>query len=203
MTHVEQVRQLLAGYQTASRKTIREALGLTGEQVDTALRELIRQGLAERVGHGIVAARTGVDGAPAGRPGAPTVREKMWAAMRMMTEGFAVADLARMAGSTEHYANKMLRDVRQRGWVVEAGRRRTDTVSGSAKIWRLTRDAKALRTAPERDPWQPDPLVTAAVDLLRLVATGQVRRFPGDRDRAARLCEDLAERIRRMEADNE
>lgn len=184
----ELVRQYVAGMGTATTKEVRRDLGLDSTSAGKVLSDLVRKGHLTRVARGTYQ----VNEVPQ-RKGA--VCQQIWAAMRI-NPTFAVSDLSRQAGTSDHYARKIMRRYMDAGYVQNAGRRKTYG-SGSEKLWRLVGKAKELRQAPVPVEFQPDPLTEDVCRLTRLICTGQATRLPGKRDQAIQLCEKITDELRK------
>ncbi|WP_028574329.1 hypothetical protein [Desulfonatronovibrio hydrogenovorans] len=191
MSQHEQVRQFCAAHGTVRNAQIRQALGIPSTVLSKILRDLAKQGWLKKISRATWAWQ---EKQPEGRG---TVWQQIWTAMRI-NPVFCVADLARQAGTSDHYVRKVLREYKDAGLVEPAGRRPTYG-SGSTKMWRLTSKARAAREAPTVDKFQPNPLVENVCRLTRLICTGQATRFPGKRDQALELCEKIAGDLRKTE----
>ena len=183
------VREFAAAHTHVRKKQIRDALDLSAYKVGKAVDTLSRQGWLHRTGPGVYQFR---DQALNERP--RPIRDRIWRAMRI-NPIFSASELARQAGTTRNYANKMLRRFRLAGLVEPYGARETP---GGAweKRWMLSAKGKEHRERPEVKPWRPDPLVVMAVELNRLVCTGVARNDAAAGTRARELCAKIAEALK-------
>jgi hypothetical protein len=180
----DMVRKFAEANTTIRKRQVREALGLSVDQVSGAIDTLRRQGWLQRVGHGVYQfqeQRLNDRESP--------IQDKLWRAMRI-NPTFTPSDLARQCGTTRNYANKMMRIFRGEGLVERAGTRATPAGYWERQ-WRLTPKGRDHRERPEVSPWRPDPLVQMTVELNRLVCTGMAVRDKASADRASQLCASI------------
>ncbi len=180
----ETVRQLIGAHGgTATRAQVLSGSGLREKQVDGALETLVKAGHLQRIGRG---AYSLLPDAVQDRE-AP-IEEKIWRAMRI-NDRWTISDIAVQAGTTPDYVRKRMRFYRAEGMVRQAGER--PVRGGSEKVWRLSLKARDRMDRPRIERWTPDPLVSAAVALNRLICTGLAQRFEEQRAEAVGLCDAI------------
>ena len=183
----DRVRQYAAAGNIIRKAQAADALGLTPEQVKSAVQTLVEQGWLRRIEHGIYR----FEPRTASAHEAP-LEDRIWRAMRINPK-WACSDIAIQAGTTVSYVYKRMRDYVAEHLVAPAGRR--PVAGASEKLWRLTGKGKQHLDRPPVEPFEPDPLVVAAVKLNRLVCTGMAAR-PGDAQvEAIRLCRELEKKL--------
>jgi hypothetical protein len=177
----EKIRQVAAGLGTYSLRQLRE-VGFTENQVKIGNETLLRQGRAQRIGHGVyqfIPERKS--------PRETPTEDRIWHAMRI-NPTWSCSDIAVQAGSTTSYIYKRLREYRAEGYVRRAGQRSTPT--GHERLWRLTGKAQELLIRPNVELFESDPLVAAVTNLNKLVCTGKCR-FEDARAKAVELCRQI------------
>ncbi|WP_027185684.1 hypothetical protein, partial [Desulfovibrio inopinatus] len=189
------VRQFAAASGAFRLKIMRETLDLPKAQAKTAVDSLVTSRELKRLAHGVYAFVEAQQAPPAER------EAKIWAAMRMSPR-FTCGEIAQLAGTSPSYLYKRMREYRAAGYVSEAGCRWNAERTGKEKIWRLTVQAQKMVDCPVVTPWEPDPLVEAAVRLNQLVCTGAARHVADRRAEALGLCGTVETLLKELEDDH-
>ncbi|WP_027193445.1 hypothetical protein [Megalodesulfovibrio gigas] len=187
---IQAVAAFLGAMGKSSIKQVREELRLTEDQAKDAVHALVERGRVVKTGRGVYAwqASSGVSGSVAAR---------VWHAMLINTPAWTLDDIARQAGTTINYVRRCLVYWRKAGLVEQYGQRSLPE-GGRIKLFRTTAKAKDYPNPSVDTPWAPDALTVQAVELIRLLATGQAARIPKDCARAQALCEVIAQELRQM-----
>ncbi len=178
----EQVRQFAAGTGTFTRAACREGLGLSAQQVDTAIDTLLRGKWLRKVGKATfewMREKKAAREAP--------IEERIWHAMRI-NPSWSAADIAIQAGTTVNYVYKRLRAYRAEGYVARNGSR--SVPGGTVRFWRITAKGRDHLVAPRVEEFVPDPVVMLAIKINRLVSSGMTR-FPDEKEAARAACKEL------------
>jgi predicted transcriptional regulator len=186
---VSRVLDVAAAKGVIRRKDVCAALGIGGDQADSAIRALMERRALVRVERGTYR----FAGMEATAREAET-EEKIWRAMKI-NPTWSASDIAMQAGTTTNYIYKKLRIFRADGLVRPAGVRPIAT-GGAEKLWRVTMKGRQRTGRPVENEYSPDPLVVAAVTLNRLICTGMAQRYGEQAEEAVRLCGEIVAGLR-------
>ncbi|MFH1157096.1 MAG: type IV toxin-antitoxin system AbiEi family antitoxin domain-containing protein [Pseudomonadota bacterium] len=179
----EMVRNFAAANTTIRKKQVKEALGLSVDQVANAVYNLTSQGYLKRIGHGTYLFNDYV------QKTGPDINDKIWKAMKVSSGSFSAAEIARLAESTTSYVCKQFRIYRADDYLKDAGIHKTH--AGWEKLFRLTQKGKEKSMNPDLEAFTPDPLIMAAVNLNRLICSGLAIRDEDAAKQALAFVEEI------------
>ena len=180
----EALRNFAAVKGTFKRKEAVAALGITGDQADRAIGNLLKADHLVRIAMGEYRFCAVHDDNHTN-----TLDERLWRAMKV-SRTFTAADLARLAESTTDHVYKFVRRYVADGYIKHQGRKRTFG-SGTAKLYRLTLKGQDKARAPERKEFKPDPVIMDVVELNRLVCSGVTKTDEQVAKQGVTLCRNI------------
>lgn len=183
-TITDNIRQFAAAQSLIRKKQIKETFDYTSDQITSAVVTLVKQGYLKKIAHGTYEFTDKKAMPP------QVVNDRIWHAMRINVK-WTASDIALQAGTTQSYIYKRMRLYRAKDFIKPAGQRK-NTGSSCEKLWMVTQKGRQQIKRPAVEEFKPDPIVTMAVKLNRLICTGLIKYDAAAKKEALKIAGEIA-----------